>query len=111
METFCYGDVLFRRLFVTGDVLLRRRFVIRRRYVWSCFVEKAFCAETFCMCAKKRVPDVTSNMTSSKAEAAPYSLFNQQNIFDSGSHLFSPWILGMSIVHGPVGNRVWCHAS
>jgi hypothetical protein len=39
-ETYCYGEVLFRRRFVTGDVLLRRRFVWRR------FVE-----EKFCMCA------------------------------------------------------------
>jgi hypothetical protein len=49
-EMFCYGDVLFRRRFVTetlcygdvlhGDVLSRRR-----------FVEETFCAETFCMCA------------------------------------------------------------
>jgi hypothetical protein len=36
-ETFCYGDVLFRRRFVTGDVLLRRR-----------FVTETFCMETFC---------------------------------------------------------------
>jgi hypothetical protein len=36
-ETFCYGDVLFRRRFVTGDVPLRRR-----------FVTETFCMETFC---------------------------------------------------------------
>jgi hypothetical protein len=36
-ETFCYGDVLFRRRFVTGDVLLRRR-----------SVTETFCMETFC---------------------------------------------------------------
>jgi hypothetical protein len=36
-ETFCYGDILFRRRFVTGDVLLRRR-----------FVTETFCIETFC---------------------------------------------------------------
>jgi hypothetical protein len=35
-ETFCYGDVLFRRCFV-----------------WRRFVEETFCAETFGMCAKK----------------------------------------------------------
>jgi hypothetical protein len=48
VETFCYGDVLFRRRFITGDVLLRRRFVtgdvlLRRR-----FVTESFCMETFC---------------------------------------------------------------
>jgi hypothetical protein len=36
-ETFCYGDVLFWRRFVTGDVLLRRH-----------FVTETFCMETFC---------------------------------------------------------------
>jgi hypothetical protein len=36
-ETFCYGDVLFRRRFVTGDVPLRRR-----------SVTETFCLETFC---------------------------------------------------------------
>jgi hypothetical protein len=39
--TFCYGDVMLRRRYVTetlcyGDVMLRRR-----------FVEEALCAETF----------------------------------------------------------------
>jgi hypothetical protein len=36
-ETFCDGDVLFRRRYVTGDVLLRRH-----------FVTETFCMETFC---------------------------------------------------------------
>jgi hypothetical protein len=39
-ETFCYGDVWFRRRCVTGDVVLRRRSVTER-----------FCKETFCMSA------------------------------------------------------------
>jgi hypothetical protein len=45
-ETFCFGDVLLQETFCYGDILWRRRFVWRR------FVEEAFCAETFCMCAK-----------------------------------------------------------
>jgi hypothetical protein len=45
-ETFCYGDVLIRRRFVTGDVSLQETFrygdvLLRRRFV----------EETFCMCA------------------------------------------------------------
>jgi hypothetical protein len=34
MKTFCYGDVLFQRRFVTGDVLLRR-----------CSDKESFCRE------------------------------------------------------------------
>ncbi len=50
-ETFCYGDICYRRRFVKemfcrGDVLLRRRFVRRR------FVQETFCKETFCMCVR-----------------------------------------------------------
>jgi hypothetical protein len=47
-ETFCYGDVLFRRRSVTGDVMLRRR-----------SVTETFCREKFCRgevsaCDKKK---------------------------------------------------------
>jgi hypothetical protein len=49
-ETFCYGDVLLQRHFVTGDVSLRRRCVYRR------FVGRRF-VKTFCMsmCADERL--------------------------------------------------------
>jgi hypothetical protein len=36
-ETFCYGEVLFRRCYVTGYVMLRRR-----------SVTETFCMETYC---------------------------------------------------------------
>jgi hypothetical protein len=60
-ETFCYGDVLFRRrcaqeTLCYGDILLRRRFVWRR------FVEETFCKETFCMCAYSIWPDRLNNL-------------------------------------------------
>jgi hypothetical protein len=37
IETFCYGDVLFRRRCVSGNVVLRR-----------CSVTVTFCMETLC---------------------------------------------------------------